>query len=229
MTAALCSRCKTNPQAVGQRWCAPCRAESKRLHRKVKSGERSQPSAWHEERTRPPHTPQSPIQEPSVRPIKRRRPGPEIPTGWQEVFLEEVRRTGGFYKAAEAAGVHPKTATRWMNSRPEFQEAVHDARERHADLLEEELESMGRATGNPVPHIVRLKALRPTEYIEKRAVLTVSTTAQITQEEGRRLLAAMISQATSATLQALAEDSEGRKALEASRLEYPPIAEGPTP
>ena len=85
------------------------------------------------------------------------------------------------------------------------------------------------ASGNPVPHIVRLKALRPTEYIEKRAVLSVSTTAQITQEEGRRLLTAMLSQATSATLQALAEDPEGRKALEASRLEDLPIAEGPTP
>jgi ribosomal protein S12 methylthiotransferase accessory factor YcaO len=99
--------------------------------------------------------------------------------------------------------LHVKTATRRMNADPDFHEAVQEARQYHADQLEEELEDMGRASKNPVPHIVRLKALRPAEYIEKQATMTVSAHASLTQEDGKRLLAAMLSQATDATLKAL--------------------------
>ena len=127
-----------------------------------------------------------------------------MPDGWREVFLRQIEKSGGFYKAAEVAGVHPRTAWRLCDADPGFRAAVKEARERHADELEHELEEMGRNNKNPVPHIVRLKALRPAEYIEKQAVLTVSADlGTVDADLGRQLVAEMLQHHCSATRELL--------------------------
>jgi hypothetical protein len=66
---------------------------------------------------------------------------------------------------------------------------------------------------NPVPHIVRLKALRPAEYIERRleASISVTATAQITGDEAKALLQDMLESATPMTRAMLGRADEGTK------------------
>jgi hypothetical protein len=101
------------------------------------------------------------------------------------------------------AGVSPRTAWRWRQQDPEFDEAVEDARQGYYDSLEEDLQKRGGVVGK----IVLLKKGRPAEFIERRleASISLQTSAQVTNEEAKALLAQMLGAATPATLQALNE------------------------
>jgi hypothetical protein len=153
---------------------------------------------------RPGHRPsENAIQVGSVALKKGRRPGPALPAGWQARYLEALRKAGGYFKAAELAGVSSRTALRWRQADRDFEAAVHDALELYADRLEEQLVATGTNGGNPVPFIVRLKALRPGEYIEKHAVLTVNADVVVDAALGRQLVAEMLQHSSSATLEML--------------------------
>jgi len=101
------------------------------------------------------------------------------------------------------AGVSEKTARRWRQEDPAFDEAVEDARQRYYDSLEEYLQKRGGVVGS----IVLLKKGRPAEFIEKRleASISLQASALVTNEEAKALLAQMLGAATPATLQALNE------------------------
>ena len=130
-----------------------------------------------------------------------RRDGPPLPPQWRERYIEEVTRTGGLYRAAERVGVNYTTTLRYRNADPEFDRQVLEARELAADDLEEELVDQARRTDNPVGYIVRLKALRPMQYIERHAVMNVSVDlhAEITETAALSLLRDMFNDATDAT------------------------------
>ena len=122
---------------------------------------------------------------------------------WEAKFLVEMRAHGGFYHSARCAGIHPATAWRRHDRDPEFARLVREAREEHADQLEREIEEQARKSGNPVGFIVRLKALRPHEYIERHAVMSVSMTAEIPGPDAAHLLREMLANLTDSSRQLL--------------------------
>jgi hypothetical protein len=75
---------------------------------------------------------------------------------------------------------------------PEFDAACHDARQYFADTVEENMLASADKHGNPVGYIVRLKALRPNEYIEKHAVVNMNLSGQLNPDDAARLLGAML-------------------------------------
>lgn len=64
-------------------------------------------------------------------------PAPTSDETWQ-LFIDELRRTGLKTVAAAAAGIHIQTAKMRVLKDPEFAEAVKDAREEAAEVLEKE-------------------------------------------------------------------------------------------
>ena len=137
-------------------------------------------------------------------PTKRRRPGPQLPTDWQTRFLRYYREHGGLWRAAEAAGVSYDTAQSWRQSDPAFGQAVQDAKQSYADSLEQRMIAQAEASGNPVGYIVRLKALRPNEYIEKHAVVNFNLQAEIPGVDVVSVLHTMLGHLTEPTRALLA-------------------------
>src|SRR5678816_3007149 len=111
-------------------------------------------------------------------PSRKRRgvTGPAIPADWQGRLLEYYRTHGGLHRAAEAASVSLETVRRHRHANPAFDAAVREAREYYADLVEERMMAIGERRDDVTASIVRLKALRPQEYIEKHAVMNVTVT-----------------------------------------------------
>jgi len=130
-----------------------------------------------------------------------------VPEQWQDRFLAEMRAHGGFYHSARCAGIHPATAWRHHDRDPEFAQRVREAKEEHADALERELEEMGRKSNNPVSHIVRLKALRPAEYVEKNLSITMSMHADVAPADVASILRSMLGHASDHTRQLIAEQA----------------------
>ena len=94
-----------------------------------------------------------------------------------------------------------------------FDEQISDALEEYADQLEREMVEQAKARGNPVGYIVRLKALRPQQYIEKHVALTLSTNADIAPGDPAALLARMLPNITDATRRKLQAMSEAGNAV----------------
>ena len=67
-----------------------------------------------------------------------------------------------------------------------------DAREFYADTLERDLIASAERSDNPVGYIVRLKALRPAEYIEKHAVMSLNVHADLPSADAAQLLRDML-------------------------------------
>ena len=118
--------------------------------------------------------------------------GPELPRDWQAKFLEAYRTKGGLWRAAKAVGICHETVRRYRNADPAFDEAVRDAREEFADHLEERMIDSAERSDNPAGFIVRLKALRPQEYIEKHAVMNVTVTTELDAADGAAFLRDML-------------------------------------
>jgi hypothetical protein len=91
-------------------------------------------------------------------------------TGWRHVYLEHVVKTGATFRALARAGVTPRQLQDAIDQDGDFAEAIERAKGEHGDDLAEGLVE----TRFPVGRIVRLKALRPQEYIEKHAVLNLN-------------------------------------------------------
>ena len=102
-------------------------------------------------------------------------------------FLERYhQRRAKFYKASAACGLGPDTVKRWMSKDPEFTQAIRFIQEIWADHQEDGLED----EPGPVGKIVRLKALRPAQYIERQAIVNLTLEAgEIPAEAWRTLLA----------------------------------------
>jgi len=117
------------------------------------------------------------------------------------VLLAYLERHGTFHRAAKVAGVSEDTVLRERHRDPEFDRACEHARQVHADGCEEALEGMARESKNPVGLIVRLKAIRPAQYIERSATLAVRAdlTSGPSSEEAEALLRQMLQDCTDAT------------------------------
>lgn len=80
-------------------------------------------------------------------------------------FLSHLAALGSIAPAARATGVSHYTPYTWMQSDPEFAEAVEAARDYWADQLE--LETYQAAQRNDVLKMFLLKAARPHKYRER--------------------------------------------------------------
>lgn len=132
--------------------------------------------------------------------------GPQLPMGWEERFFKALEATGGYHRAARAAGIGISTIQRYRDMYPDFDLKCRQAREYHADVLEEKMEEQAEEYGNPVGYIVRLKALRPADYIEKHAIARMNFTfdAGVDDQTALEFLRRMMGSATDATKAVLA-------------------------
>ena len=144
-----------------------------------------------------------------------RKPGPQLPKDWQARFLQAYRTRGGIHRAAEAASVSHEAVRMERHRNPAFDQAVLEAREYYADLVEEAMVASADRSDNPAGFIVRLKALRPQEYIEKHAVMNVTVTTELDAADGAAFLRDMLgalrpsTQALLGDAPALPEASQG--------------------
>jgi hypothetical protein len=131
--------------------------------------------------------------------------GRRLGTGWESAFFKYLDLHGTYYRAAEAAGVSIDAVDARRSRDPAFEAQCRLARERHADSLEQALEAQAKKTGNPVGYIVRLKALRPKDYVERHLVesLNVSISSTVSPEDAHNLLAAMLRESAPSSLQTL--------------------------
>jgi hypothetical protein len=120
-------------------------------------------------------------------------PDPEAPArdAWYSVFLCELAERGLMALAAARAGVHISTVYRRRDADQAFAKEIEVARSYYGDHLEWESVMLGRLKGNPLPYFARLKAERPSRYIDRQAVL-IGTDPSLYPEEGRALLQAML-------------------------------------
>ena len=131
--------------------------------------------------------------------------GAALPTAWQDRFVAAYRKLGGVHLAAEAASISPEPVRRYRLPDPDFNTAVLDAREYYADTLEVNMIASAERSDNPVPWIVRLKALRPHEYIEKNVTVSMSMTAEVPGVDVVQVLQSMLGHLTEPTRQLLAQ------------------------
>jgi len=126
-----------------------------------------------------------------VSPPKRRRPGPQVPANWPTRFLEYYAEEGVRWRGAKHAGVAYETLLRAERADPEFARQVEDARQTYLDRHALNINRLAFKRGNLVASIVALKAGRP-EYVEKNMTITASIATQLTPEDGKALLQAML-------------------------------------
>jgi len=199
MTVApkVCSRCKAVPPALGQRYCGPCHADYKRERRASLIGAgNSSPEKPGNRETTPETGDLQPL--PSVS---------DKWSGWQGAYLRHLVSTGQRVKGCAIAGVSRRELQAALEADPDFREAVDTALGEYADGLAVGLVETGRRRENPVGTIVALKALRPLEYIERSASLSVSadlTQRSLTNADAVELLKSMLANITPTTRRMLA-------------------------
>jgi hypothetical protein len=139
------------------------------------------------------------------------RPGPTTPPRWKERYLALIRKTGNYAKTARAVGVSPRTAQRERDRDPEFNELCLEAVQEAADDLEDRMVAGAEASGNPAGFIVRLKALRPAQYIEKHAVLSLSADLnELPVQDALSVLRGMLGTTTITTTQMISDGTAPR-------------------
>jgi len=128
-------------------------------------------------------------------------------SGWQGAYLHHLVATGQRIKGCAIAGVSRRELQAAIEADPDFREAVDTALGEYADGLAVGLVETGRRRENPVGTIVALKALRPLEYIERSASLSVSadlTQRSLTNADAVELLKSMLANITPTTRRMLA-------------------------
>ena len=120
-------------------------------------------------------------------------------------YLEMVAEHGTVRLCAKRLGIPWKEVARRLSEEGEFREAVEHAKEVCAERLEEMLTAPGIDKRQVIGLIVRLKALKPAQYIERQVsmAVNVSTEMQVTPEEARALLANLLKDAQPQTVRML--------------------------
>jgi hypothetical protein len=116
-----------------------------------------------------------------------------LPDGWEALYLARLTETGARMASACDVGIRWRDVTRRMRAEPAFEEQVHEAIDLYADGLEKRLTTETNKS-NVVGLIVRLKALRPAQYIERTvtANLNVATEATVAPAQAQALLRDMV-------------------------------------
>jgi hypothetical protein len=195
-----CPRCGQRPCRLGQRLCGPCHLAYKRLRRAEERVSRETLTATPGE-TAPiletggnemEETPVRVVKVPSAAPLKRRRPGPQVPADWPARFLTFYARHGVRWRAAKYAGVSYDTLVRAERADSAFAQQVENARQTYLDRHALNLNRLAFKKDNVAASIVALKAGRPAEYVEKNMTIAASFTSELSPEDGQAVLRAML-------------------------------------
>ena len=209
--ARPCTRCTVRPRARGQRWCRECHGAYKRKAAETaRETETGRGSGQRQDQPHPASAAKPGVVAAGQTPGKKEPPEPVTPPApyvpydglepapaaapreaWYCVFLSELAERGLMALAAARAGVHISKVYRRREADRDFAEEIEVARSYYADHLEWESVTLGRIRGNPLPYFARLKAERPSRYIDRQAVL-IGTDQSLYPEEGRALLQAML-------------------------------------
>jgi hypothetical protein len=189
----LCWKCEQEPPLPGRTIGALCRAAEKREARadrkRAQAPDRPEPKRAELGRNGGGRETQRSTA------AGAKRPGPPLPDGWRGLFLAYLEARGTYFKAAKAAGVSDDTVLRERRRDPEFDRRVDEARQLHADQLEEDLTAEPGVVGK----IVMLKKFRPGEFIERHAVLNLNVTSEIPGVDAVAMLRQMLADMSPAT------------------------------
>ena len=129
----------------------------------------------------------------------------QLPAGWQAAFLTALESHGGKYRAAREVGVRWRDVLRAKTASPAFADQIDEAMGLFADSVEDML--IDPTNKNVVGTIVRMKALRPDQYIERRAEVVINhNTMQlggVSEADATALLKRMLLEAQPETVQRL--------------------------
>ena len=145
------------------------------------------PVRGRQSRTQKTEAPGTPVDEPVVL-VGERDPR------WREKLLERLRQPscGGLYDAAHAAGVDLAIVHDAEARDPDFHRQVNNAIGLATDRLVSAMHEVGERGNNPIPHLARLKAARPREYVEKHLIVTVGDASAFGADQARELLRGML-------------------------------------
>jgi len=129
--------------------------------------------------------------------------GPPLPEGWQETLIGHLEAKGTYALACKRTGVSDETVRKYRHADPAFDARCRWAREIFADTVEEKLLDIGERSDDPVPSIVILKKLRPAEYIEKHAIMSINLTGTLGEIDGAAVLRAIVGDPGAPTQQLL--------------------------
>jgi hypothetical protein len=206
-TQTPCSRCGLNPRVPKQRWCAACRAQAKREAR-ARAAALAHPHPENNPENVPPTVGNG--EQPSgwalgladrvievtqardAQPLKRRRPGRQLPDDWRARFLEHHAEHGVRWRGARYAGVSYDALVAAEGADPDFARQVEDARQTYLDRHALNLNRLAFKKDNVVASIVALKAGRPSEYIERAISVTANFTAALDPAAGAQLLQSLL-------------------------------------
>ena len=202
-----CPRCGLRPCRIGQRLCPACHLAYKRARRATSPPEKetSQETPQQQEPKETPGKETGVVQFPDASPLKRRRPGRQVPVDWPLRFLEFYAQQGVRWRAAKYAGVCHDTVLRAERADPAFARQVEDARQTYLDRHALNLNRLAFKKNNVVASIVALKAGRPQEYIERALTVTASFNADLDAQTGQQLLQAMLANLTPESRRQLGE------------------------
>jgi hypothetical protein len=143
---------------------------------------------------------------PIAAPLKRRRPGPQVPADWPARFLKFYARHGVRWRGAKYAGISYDTLVRGEQADAAFAQQVENARQTYLDRHALNMNRLAFKKDNVVASIVALKAGRPAEYVEKAMTITASFSTELPAADGKALLLAMFGQPAGATFEVLEAD-----------------------
>lgn len=132
---------------------------------------------------------------------------PRAPEPLWERYLAELAQHGTKRKCAERVGLTWRAIIKRLDEDVEFRERVDFAMELCADGFEEMLVAPDLGKSQVVGLIVRLKALRPQQYIERQVSMAVNVSADlaVSPEDAKALLASLVRDMQPRTVRMLTE------------------------
>ena len=199
-----CSRCRQRPAPRGQRWCRECSNGYRRTWRqKRRSASVVEPYARTPRKGTGENGAENVVPDAAVRqrPVFVPFAGNDTPPRepWYVPFLSHLAANGGMALAAAHVGISRGALKRVVATDPDFAEEVEAARGFYAELVEWESVNLARTRNNPLPFFARLKAEMPDRYIDRQAILSVTTNVDVTPEQAKQLLAAAFGHITDTT------------------------------
>src|SRR5262245_4387556 len=124
---------------------------------------------------------------------------------WRKEFLRAYRQLGNKDDACTEIHISYRRLQRELARNARFAAAVERAHERYVAKLERHMDGMflENKRGNVIAGIFRLKALKPSMYVERHQIVTANVNVFATAEEAQGLLSAMLHSAAPSTLESL--------------------------
>jgi hypothetical protein len=204
-TPKVCSRCRRETTKPGQRYCKACHRVAMResRRRRVSETEAQRGVSPKSGATGATFHDVSPTTGDELAPFVPYLGHDDVPREpWEDDYLRALAANGKHELAAAAAGVHSSIPRQQRDTDLTFAAEVDLALEFYRDSLEAELRRLGRAKSNPLPYFGLLRSERPTRWLERSAVLSLTadlSAKPLTDADAVALLKAMLANVTPTT------------------------------